>query len=81
MPQPIDQAEQREELADPNWFREPTRREHIIAAAIFIGFGLFFFLFSFVWVDRWFRWAIVGLSVISVLYGLGHARDARRVEK
>jgi hypothetical protein len=61
--------------AQAEWFREPTRREHAIAAGLFVFFGLFF-LALFVVVDGWwFRWVIAGLGVYSILHGGGHARD------
>lgn len=60
---------------DTDWFRQPTRREHGIAAGLFVFFGLFF-LALFVVVDGWwFRWVIAGLGVYSILHGMGHARD------
>src|SRR5205823_4376194 len=61
-----------------DWFRAPTRREHWIAAALFVGFGLFFLLLFMVLVGWWFRWVILGLALISVVYALGHAADAKR---
>ncbi len=65
---------QPEAPVDTDWFRQPTRREHGIAAGLFIGFGLFF-LALFVVVDGWwFRWVIAGLGVYSLLHGGGHAR-------
>lgn len=67
-----------DEAADPNWFREPTPREHRIAAALFIGFGVFFVLLFFVQSGWWFRWVILGLGVISTIHGVRHALDARR---
>jgi hypothetical protein len=64
--------------AHPDWFREPSRREHLIAAALFVAFGAFFV--GLFWVQRhwWFRWVILGLGVFSVWHGLRHALDARR---
>ena len=64
--------------ADPDWFREPSPREHRIAAALFIGFGIFFALLFFVQSGWWFRWVVLGLGVISTLHGLRHALDARK---
>ena len=64
------------ESADADWFRPPTRRERWIAAGLFLGFGAFFFAYSFVWTGSWFRWAILGLGVWSVIYALGHTRRA-----
>jgi hypothetical protein len=69
---------QPEPQSETEWFREPTRREHGIAAALFVFFGLFF-LALFVVVDGWwFRWVIAGLGVYSILHGGGHARDYLR---
>ena len=67
-----------EPLANPEWFRQPTVREHRIAAVLFIGFGIFFVLLFIVLTGWWFCWVILLLALISVLYGLGHARDLRR---
>jgi hypothetical protein len=66
------------EEADPQWFREPTPREHWIAAALFVGFGVFFVLLFFVTYGFWFRWVTLGLGLYSVVHGLRHAHDARR---
>ena len=68
-----------QEQAHPEWFREPTRREHWIAAALFVGFGVFFVLLFFVTYGFWFRWVTLGLGIYSVVHGLGHARRARHV--
>jgi hypothetical protein len=70
--------EQTPEQADPEWFRESTPREHWIAAALFLGFGVFFVLLFLVTAGFWFRWVTLGLGVYSALYALRHARDARR---
>jgi len=59
-------------------FREPTPREHWIAAGLFVGFGIFFILLFFVLFGWWPRWVILGLGVYSCLHGIRHARDARR---
>ena len=67
-----------QDQANPEWFREPTRREHWIAAALFVGFGVFFVLLFFVTYGFWFRWETLGLGLYSVVHGLCHARDARR---
>ena len=64
--------------ADPQWFREPSRREHWIAFALFLGFGVFFVLLFYVTAGWWFRWVTLGLGFYSTLHALGHARDARR---
>ena len=66
------------EVADPDWFRAPSRREHWIAAALFVGFGVFFCLLSVVNRGWWFGWVILLLGVWSLAHGAGHARDARR---
>lgn len=65
------------ELAHPEVFRGPTPREHRIAAALFVGFGLFFAMSYVVLSGWWFRWVILGLGVWSVVIGLRHWRDAR----
>lgn len=67
-----------QEQAHPEWFRESTPREHWIAAALFVGFGLFFILLFYVTAGLWFRWVTLGLGFYSILHGLRHARDARR---
>jgi hypothetical protein len=59
-------------------FRTPTRREHLIAAALFLGFGIFFVLLFIVLRGWWFRWVILALSALSILYAARHAIDARR---
>jgi hypothetical protein len=66
------------EQSHPEWFREPTPREHRIAAALFIGFGVFFVLLFSVQGGWWFRWVILGLGVISIIHGARHWLDARR---
>jgi hypothetical protein len=63
--------------ADPQWFRAPSPREHWIAFALFLGFGVFFVLLFWVTAGWWFRWVTLGLGVYSVAYALRHARDAR----
>jgi fatty acid desaturase len=65
------------ETADAEWFREPTRREHWIAAALFAAFGGFFVLLFVVQSGWWFRWVVLGLGALSALYGLWHAAAAR----
>lgn len=70
-------------LADPDapedaWFREPNRREHLIGAGVFLGFGLFFLLLFPVLAGWGFRWVIAGLGLWSILRGLGHIRCAAR---
>lgn len=64
--------------ADPRWFREPSRREHWIAFALFLGFGVFFVLLFWVTAGWWFRWVTLALGLYSVVHALGHARHARR---
>ena len=66
------------EAGDQEWFREPSPREHRIAAWLFIGFAVAFVLLFFVLRGWWFRYAILGLAVYSFLYGWRHARDLRR---
>jgi disulfide bond formation protein DsbB len=59
--------------SDSPWFRAPNRRERLIAAALFIGFGLFFALLFIVQRGWWFRWVILGLAILSAWYGIRHA--------
>jgi hypothetical protein len=66
------------EHAHPDWFREPSPREHRIAAALFVGFGVFFVLLFCVQGGWWFRWVILTLGVFSTIHGARHWRDARR---
>jgi fatty acid desaturase len=66
------------EAADPEWFREPTPREHRMAAALFVAFGVSFSLLFVVLNGWWFRWVILGLAVLSALHGLWHAAASRR---
>jgi hypothetical protein len=61
--------------AQTEWFRPPTRREHGMAAALFVFFGLFFLALFVVTSGWWFRWVIAGLGIYSILHGAGHARD------
>ncbi len=63
--------------ADTDWFRGPTPREHRIAAALFVAFGVFFAMLYVVLSGWWFRWVILALAVWSVVIGLQHWRDAR----
>jgi hypothetical protein len=67
-----------ERTGGTDWFRPPTPRERLIAAGLFLGFGVFFFLLSAVWRGSWFRWVILGLGAWSVLYAVGHLRALRR---
>ena len=64
--------------AHPEFFREPTPREHRIAAGLFIGFAVFFGLLFVVLRGWWPRWIFVALAVYSFLDGVRHWRDARR---
>ena len=66
------------ELADPGAFRDPTPREHWLAAGLFVGFGLFFVLLFFVTAGFWFRWVTLGLGVYSLLHGVRHVGAALR---
>jgi hypothetical protein len=75
MPVPADETR---EVADAEWFRPPSRREHWIAAGLFIGFGLFFLAMFYLSLGWWFRWVILALAVWSIGYGIRHALDARR---
>jgi len=65
------------ELAHPELFRAPTVREHRIAAALFVGFAVAFFMLFVVLQGWWFRWVIAGMGVWSLVVGVQHARDAR----
>jgi len=74
----MDQPQQSspDEIADPNWFRRPTRREHLIASALFTGFGVSFVLLFIVLAGWWFRWVIVSLAVYSIWRGFRHLLGA-----
>jgi len=63
--------------ADPDWFRQPTSREHRIAGWLFLAFGVFFLMLFVVLRGWWFRWVIAGLGVYSIVFALGHLRDSR----
>ncbi|HEY8668186.1 MAG TPA: hypothetical protein VIL86_16175 [Tepidisphaeraceae bacterium] len=76
MPQP----DQTDPQADPDWFRQPSPREHWIAAALFCGFGIFFVLLFFLFRGEGFRWVLLGLGAFSAWHGLQHAADARRAK-
>ena len=65
-------------VATTDWFRKPTVREHQIAAGLFVAFAVFFAMLFVVQSGWWFRWVVLGLAAWSLLYGLGHARDAWR---
>jgi hypothetical protein len=73
----------REEMTDDSteWFREPTRREHWIAAALFTGFGVFFVALFVVLEGWWFRWIVLVLGLYSIAHAIGHARDARHAKR
>ena len=66
------------EQAHPEWFRDVTPREHWMAAALFLGFGLFFVALFYLTAGFWFRWVTLGLGVYSILHASRHVRDARR---
>jgi hypothetical protein len=61
------------EHVDPAWFRAPSRLERLIAAGLFIGFGVFFVALFVVQRGWWFRWVILGIGVISFARGIRHA--------
>ena len=63
------------------WFREPTNREHWIAAGLFMGFGLFFVALFIVLDGWWFRWIVLVLGLYSIVHAIGHARDARHAKR
>ena len=67
-----------DETQHNDWFREPTRREHFIAAGLFIAFGLFFVAWFVVLSGWWFRWVIIEMAIFSILHGVRHLQDARR---
>ena len=67
----------RDQIAHPEVFRGPTPREHRIAAALFVGFAVFFVMLCVVLSGWWFRWVILGMAVWSLVYGLRHWADAR----
>jgi len=76
IPTAADEAPGHDELAEPTWFRAPNRRERLIAAALFVGFGVFFALLFVVQQGWWFRWVVLGLAVLSVWYGARHAMQS-----
>ena len=57
---------------NPEWFREPTAREHRMGGWLFTGFGVFFVLLFFVERSWGFSWVILGLGVISLIRGAYH---------
>lgn len=69
------------DAAHPDWFREPTRRELKIGAALFTGFGAFFVLMFFVEKDWGFRWVLLTLGVVSIVRGCWHLVDVMRKGK
>jgi hypothetical protein len=69
---------QQDEVSDPSWFRAPSPRERKIAAALFIGFGLFFVALFVVLSGWWFRWVILGMGGYSILEGIRHLRGITR---
>ncbi len=73
-----DPSEQSQDAADTTWFRAPTRREHWIAAGLFVGFGLFFVAMFYLCYGWGFRWVLLGLAIWSIGYGVRHAIDAAR---
>ncbi len=62
------------------WFRPPTRREHVIAAWLFIGFGFFFLAMFYLCYGWGFRWVILVLGIYSIWHGLRHAIDAKHTK-
>ena len=60
--------------SDPNWFRVANARERRIAAALFIGFGLFFVALFVVWSGSWFRWVLLVLGGYSILSAMRFLR-------
>jgi hypothetical protein len=66
-----------EAAADPDWFREPTPREHRIGAALFLGFGAFFALLAWVQRGTAFKWVTLVLAVFSTLRGIRHLLRTR----
>jgi hypothetical protein len=70
-----------DEAANPDWFREPTPREHKIGAALFAGFGLFFVLLFLVEPGWSFRWVILTLGIISLYRALTHLLSIRAARR
>ncbi|MGH7213403.1 MAG: hypothetical protein ACREIT_01280 [Tepidisphaeraceae bacterium] len=66
------------EAAEGTWFRQPTPREHRIAAGLFAGFGVFFVLLFPVLAGLRFRWVMLGLGAISLGRATYHAIASRR---
>lgn len=67
-----------QDAAHPEWFREPTPREHRIGAWLFLGFGVFFVLCFIVEKDWSFRWVMLALGTISIGRGVRHAVKSRQ---
>jgi hypothetical protein len=65
---------------NPDWFREPTRREHAIAGWLFLGFAVFFLALAVLWRGVWFGWVAAGLGVWSIVVAAGHWRDRSRAQ-
>jgi hypothetical protein len=70
-----------QEQGDPACFRPPTRREHAIGAAVFLGFGLFFVVWFIIEAGNRIRWVILTLVVISMYRGLRHTWAALMMRK
>lgn len=69
-------SDEQEELSHPEWFREPSQREHWIGAGLFVGSGCFFLVLFWAYRGWWFRWVMLGLGIMSIWRGLGHVRRA-----
>jgi hypothetical protein len=67
-----------QDVAHPDWFREPTVRELKLGAGLFAGFGVFFVLMFFVEKDWGFRWVLLTLGAVSIVRGLWHLGGAMR---
>lgn len=80
MDAPEEQTRQDGGPPDAEWFRPPTRREHRIAAALFVGFGLFFVVLFVVTEGFWFRWVVLALGGYSILHGIRHGRSSLKSE-
>lgn len=76
-----DESLEQEPAGDERWFRQPTRREHLIAAPLFVGFGIFFIMLFSLQAGWWFRWVLLMLGIISILRGLSHVVDAIRTHR
>lgn len=78
---PRDQTSSDARVGDDAWFRPPNRREHGIAAGLFMGFGLFFAAMFYLSHGWGFRWILLGLAIYSIGYGLRHAVNANRANR